>query len=107
MPSSSVPHPAGESRLARLLRHRAVGTAALTLVLAGLLALFNWLGAIRVRGAEGIERTIPLATLWDVFFERLPRHVPGILGREPLAIGLVLATLALAYVIAATIRLPE
>jgi hypothetical protein len=107
MPSSNPTQPTDDSRIARLLRHRAAGTAALTLVLAGLLALFNWRGEIDVRGAEGIERSMPLATLWDVFFERLPRHVPGILGRDPLTIGLVLATLALAYVLAATIRLPE
>ena len=107
MPSSSATQSAGAGRIARLARHRAAGTAALTLVLAGLLALFNWRGAIVVRGAEGIERTIALTTLWDVFFERLPRHVPGILGRGPLTIGLVLAALSLAYLIAATLRLPE
>src|SRR4051794_6972540 len=107
MPSSSAAEHPGATRLARLLRHRSAGTAALTLALAGLLALFNWRGTITVHGSEGSERTIALTTLWDILFVRLPRHVPGILGREPLTIGLVLATLALAYLIAATIRLPE
>ena len=107
MPSSSASRSPGDAGLARLLRQRAVGTAALTLALAGLLALFNWRGAITVRGAEGVERTIALGTLWDIFFVRLPRHIPGILGRGPLTIGLALAMLTLAYVIVATLRLPD
>src|SRR5215212_3341590 len=107
MPSSNAAQSASASPIARLLRHRSTGTAALTLALAGLLALFNWRGEITVRGSEGVERTIALTTLWDILFVRLPGHVPGILGRTPITIGLVLATLALAYLIAATIRLPE
>ena len=107
MPSSDTPVRRDETRLTRLLRHRAVGTAALTLALAGLLALFNWRGEIMARDSAGVERVVPLATIWTDFFARLPEHAPGVLGRAPLMVGLVLAALALAYVLVATLRLPE
>lgn len=107
MHSSETPIRRDEIRLARLLRHRAIGTAALTLILAALFALYNWRGEILARDGAGVERVVPLATLWTDFFARLPQRAPGLLGREPLAVGLVLAALALAYVVVATLRLPE
>ena len=107
MPTSSRLRRLGDTRIGRLLRRRAAGTAALTLVLAGLLALFNWRGAIMIRDGVGVERVVPLVTIWENFFARLPQRGPGVLGRDPLLVGLVLAALALAYVLVATIRLPE
>mgnify|MGYP001045237873 CR=1 FL=1 len=106
MPSSSPPRP-GESVVARLWRRPATLTALLTLALAALFALVNWRGQITVRDGAGIERVVPLATIWETFFARLPQRVPGLLGRDALIVGLVVAVLALAYILVATIRLPE
>ncbi len=88
-------------------RRRALVTAALTLALAGGFVLANQRLRLDVRDGGGFERTVPLATLWGAFFERLPSAAPGILRQGPLVAGLVVATLALAYVFVATLRLRE
>ncbi len=78
-----------------------------TLALAGLLALSNSLVSLVTYDAAGVERTVPIADIWQRFFARLPQGAPGILGTTPLLIALVVAFLSLAYVLVATLRLPE
>jgi hypothetical protein len=107
MPSSDRRRPLDGSPLARLLRRRGVGTALLTLALGALFVLIARLLRLTVYGALGFEYVVAPADLWRLFLARLPSPMPGILGPTPLAVGLVVATLALAYMIAATLRLPE
>lgn len=97
MPSSNAP------RAAR----RGLITLLLALALAGVLALGASFGQITTRNAAGEERTTPIVAIWRAFFDRLPREAPGILSATPLLIGLVVAILTLAYVLVATLRLPE
>lgn len=78
-----------------------------TLALAGLLALSNSLVSLVTYDAAGTERTLPIADIWQRFFARLPQGAPGILGTIPLLIALIVAFLALAYALVATLRLPE
>jgi len=78
-----------------------------TLALAGLLALSNSFVSLVTYDATGTERTIPIADIWQRFFARLPQGVPGILSTTPLLIALIAAFLSLAYVLVATLRLPE
>lgn len=88
-------------------RGRWLGTALLTLALAGLLALVNWRLPLAIIDFTGGRRVVGLGTIWEAFFVRLPSATPGILGRTPLLAGLVVALFALAYIIVATLRLPE
>lgn len=106
MPSSEREHISDEARKGRAIR-RATVTAGLTLALAGAIFLLNRGAILDVQDGQGFARTVPVATLWRDFFARLPREAPGILGPGPLAAGLVVATLALAYLLVATLRLPE
>ncbi len=78
-----------------------------TLALAGLLALSNSLVSLVTHDATGNERTVSIADIWQHFFARLPQGAPGILTTTPLLIALIVAFLSLAYVLVATLRLPE
>ena len=78
-----------------------------TLAVAGILALSNSLASLVTYDANGIARTVPIADIWQRFFERLPTGAPGILSTTPLLIALIVAFLSLAYVLVATLRLPE
>lgn len=78
-----------------------------TLAVAGLLALGNSIVALSTYDAAGNERTIPIADIWQRFFARLPQGAPGILSTIPLLLALIVAFLALAYTLVATLRLPE
>lgn len=78
-----------------------------TLALAGILALSNSLVSLVTYDGAGIERTIPIADIWQRFFARLPQGAPGILSTTPLLIALIVAFLSLAYVLVATLRLPK
>lgn len=86
---------------------RAVVTAALTLALAGILALINWRLPITIIDYAGFARSIWIGTIWETFFARLPVGAPGILAPGPLLIGGIVAIVALAYILVATWRLPE
>lgn len=97
MPSFSAP---------RAVRQRLI-TLLLTCALAGVLALAASFGQLTTYNAAGEERATPIVAIWQAFFDRLPREAPGILSATPLLIGLVVAILALAYVLVATLRLPE
>ena len=88
-------------------RGRWFGTVLLTLALTGLLALANWWLPLAITDFAGGRRVVGLGTIWETFFARLPPAAPGILGRVPLLAGLVVALFALAYIIVATLRLPE
>lgn len=94
-------------RSSSLARRRAVGTAALTLAVAGLLALLNWRLPITIIDYAGTARAVWIGTVWEAFFARLPVAAPGILARGPLLVGVVVAVFALAYILVATWRLPE
>ena len=102
MPFSKIDHPTRG-----LTRGRAIGTLLLTLAFAGLLALANWLLPITTYDIDRNSRVLGAGAVWAAFFAHLPAETPGILGRTPLLLGLVVAIVALAYVIVATIRLPE
>ena len=78
-----------------------------TLAVAGTLALGNSLISLATYDGAGVERTIPIADIWQRFFARAPAAAPGILGTTPLLIALIVACLAVAYVLVATLRLPE
>lgn len=78
-----------------------------TLALAGVLALSNSLVSLITYDAAGVQRTVPIADIWQRFFARLPQGAPGILSTTPLLIALIVAFLTLAYVLVATLRLPE
>lgn len=78
-----------------------------TLSLAGLLALSNSLVSLVTYDAAGVQRTVPIVDIWQRFFTRLPQGAPGILSTIPLLIALVMAFLTLAYVLVATLRIPE
>jgi hypothetical protein len=99
MPSSNVTR--------QITRGRLLGTLLLTLALAGILALANWLLPITIYDLDRNSRVVRAGTIWEAFFTRLPAAAPKILSQTPLLIGLVVAIVALAYVIVATIRLPE
>lgn len=86
---------------------RAVGTAALTAALAGVLALINWRLPLTIIDFAGVARVVWIGTIWEAFFARLPAGAPGILARGPLLTGIVVALFALAYILVATWRLPE
>lgn len=88
-------------------RGRLLGTLLLTLAFAGVLALANWLLPITIYDFDRSSRILRAGAIWEAFFTHLPASAPGILGRTPLIFGLVVAIIALAYVIVATIRLPE
>ena len=108
MPSSE---PAGRARstsraLLGLLRHRALGTALLTGLLAGAFALGVARGEVTVRGGQGGRRVMPIVDVWGAFLDRLPPQAPDWVSRELMLILLVLAGIAFAYVLAATLRLP-
>lgn len=107
MPSSERERAKGDATTRARRIRRATVTAGLTLALAGAIFLANRGAILAVQDGQGFARTVPVATLWRDFFARLPRDVPGILGPGPLAAGLVVATLALAYILVATLRLPE
>lgn len=94
-------------RSSKRARGRLLGTILLTLALAGVLALANWLLPITVYDLDRNSRVLGAGAIWEAFFTHLPAAAPGILGRTPLLLGLVVAIVALAYVIVATIRLPE
>ena len=98
MPSSKVTR--------TVTRGRLLGTLLLTLALAGLLALANWLLPITVYDVDRNSRVVGAGAIWAAFFTHLPA-APAILGHTPLLLGLVVAIVALAYVLVATIRLPE
>ncbi len=91
----------------KLTRGHVLGTVLLTLAFAGLLALGNWLLPITTYDIDRNSRVLRAGAVWEAFFAYLPAAVPGILGRTPLLLGLVVALVALSYVIVATIRLPE
>lgn len=97
-----MPRPDRAPRLRGLLL-----TLLSTLALAGLLALSNSLVSLVTYAAAGNERTVPIADIWQRFFARLPQGAPGILTTTPLLIALIVAFLSLAYVLVATLRLPE
>lgn len=78
-----------------------------TLVVTGILVLVNAFFSLVTYDGAGIERTIPIADIWQRFFAQLPQDAPGILGVIPLLIALIVGFLALAYVLVATFRLPE
>lgn len=101
MPSSKVPR-----TLPHTLRQGLI-TLLLTCALAGMLALATSFGYLTTHNAVGEERTIPIVAIWQAFFARLPQDAPGILSATPLLLGLVVAILTLAYVLVATLRLPE
>ena len=86
---------------------RAIGTAALTAALAGILALINWRLPLTIIDFTGVTRAVWIGTIWEAFFARLPVGAPGILARGPLMVGIVVAVVALAYILVATWRLPE
>lgn len=90
-----------------LARRRAIGTAALTLAMAGLLALVNWRLPITIIDFAGVARAVWIGTVWEAFFAHLPFGAPGILSRGPLLLGIVVAVFAMAYILVATWRLPE
>jgi hypothetical protein len=78
-----------------------------TLALAGIMALSNSLVSLDTYDAAGNERVVLIADIWQRVFARLPRSAPGILSTTPLLIALSVAFLSLAYVLVATLRLPE
>jgi hypothetical protein len=86
---------------------RAAGTAALTAALAGVLALLNWRLPLTIIDFAGVARAVWIGTIWETFFARLPLGAPGILARGPLLVGVVVAVVALAYILVATWRLPD
>jgi len=94
-------------RSSKLTRGHILGTALLTLALAGLLALANWLLPITIYDIDRNSRVLGAGAVWEALFTQLPAAAPDILGRTPLLLGLVVAIVALAYVIVATMRLPE
>ncbi|HEY8600592.1 MAG TPA: hypothetical protein VIL85_19305 [Thermomicrobiales bacterium] len=94
-------------RSSRLTHGRLIGTLLLTMALAGLLALANWRLPITVYDLDRNSRVLSAGAIWTAFFTHLPTAAPGILGRTPLLLGLVVAIVALAYVLVATLRLPE
>ncbi len=79
----------------------------LTLALAGILALANWLLPITTYDIDRNSRIVGAGSVWEALFTHLPAAAPVILGRTPLLLGLVVAIVALAYMIVATIRLPK
>jgi hypothetical protein len=88
-------------------RGRLFATLLLTLAFAGVLALANWRLPITIYDIDRNSRVVRAGTIWEAFFTHLPAAAPKILSQTPLLIGLVVAIVALAYVIVATIRLPE
>lgn len=84
-----------------------MGTALWTLALAGILALANWLLPITTYDIDRNSHVREAGSVWEALFTHLPAAAPVILGRTPLLLGLVVAIVALAYMIVATIRLPE
>jgi hypothetical protein len=88
------------------VRHAAI-TAIMTLLFAALIAVVNANGHLAIRDGQGVERVVGLALIWRTIFDRLPPEAPALLSRGPLACGLILATIACAYVVVATLRLPE
>jgi len=94
-------------RSSKLTRGHLLGTALWTLALAGILALANWLLPITTYDIDRNSRVREAGSVWEALFTHLPAAAPVILGRTPLLLGLVVAIVALAYMIVATIRLPE
>ncbi|MDP9371319.1 MAG: hypothetical protein M3Q65_02450 [Chloroflexota bacterium] len=101
--------PSRVSRLARVWRSGVV-TALLTVALAALFALAVDRGRIVVRVPRGDVweyRAMPIAAVWHTLLDRLPPEAPGLFNRDLLTVLLMLAGLASAYVIVATLRLPR
>jgi hypothetical protein len=88
-------------------RRGASTTTLLTLLLAALLAGGVAIGRIPVRDASGTWRVRRVAEVWGAMLENLPAGAPAFLGREVLLVGIVIAVLAGAYAIVATLRLPQ
>lgn len=82
-------------------------TALLTAALAGLFALGVAWGRVAVRVGEAEWRALPVADVWRAPLDHLPPQAPDLLGRGVLMGLLALAVPALAYVLAATLRLPD
>lgn len=83
-----------------------VDTALLTTFLVALFVLGVAVGKVVARDGVGIYRTLPIAEIWRLLLDRLPPQAPAWLGRELLLTLLILAFFALAYVLAAILRLP-
>lgn len=95
------------SRARALLNHRGFGTALLTAALAGAFALGVARGRLVVRDGGGGERVVPVVDVWRALLDKLPLQAPGLFERGPLLVLLALATLAAAYALVATLRLPR
>ena len=93
--------------IVRGLRRRGAGTALLTGLLAGVFALGVARGRLVVRTGQGGERLVPIVDVWRALLDNLPPQAPGLLSRDLLLVLLVLAGIAGAYVLVATLRLPR
>lgn len=89
-----------------LLARRGFVTATLTLLLAGLFALGIRFGVITVRDSAGVYRRMAIRAVWLALLDHLPAAAPGLLSRGPLLVLLIVAVVAMAYAIVATLRLP-
>ena len=105
--SRPLPPPSLLTRARALLNHRGFGTALLTALLVGIFVLGVARGRLVVRDGGGVERVVPVIDVWRVLLDRLPPQAPGLLARGPLLVLLALATLAAAYALVATLRLPR
>jgi hypothetical protein len=88
-------------------RRRGLVTALLTALLFGVFALGVARGEVVLHGGQGIGRTMRIVDIWRELLDNLPPQAPGWLGREVLLALLVLGGVAMAYVLVATLRLPD
>ena len=111
MPTSRGDAPAPSRPTPRAPRsspwRRGLVTALLTALLFGVFALAVARGEVVLRGGQRIGRTMRIVDVWRALLDNLPPQAPGWLGREVLLVLLALAGVAMAYVLVATLRLPD
>lgn len=87
--------------------HRWRRTALLTALVAALLLALGWWLPLTITEAGGIVVTIPLHQIWARFLDHLPEQDLPLATPPLLLVSAVLAAVALAYCLVATLRLPE
>lgn len=80
-----------------------LGTTALTVVFATIVAFAR----LPVRDSNGAIRTMRILDVWLALLDHLPPEAPAWLSRGPLTVALLLAMVALAYALVATLQLRD
>lgn len=80
-----------------------LGTAALTLVFAAIVAFAR----LPVRDGSGTIRTMRVLDVWLALLDHLPPEAPAWLSRGPLTVALLVSMVALAYALVATLQLRD